>query len=177
MRIKNLILLATALLWSACAPATPSKEDLNDQLEATITRESELWSALKIDSYQLTAKHSSVWANYMITIKVKANEITDSEITCGDALLEEDSSACNEYVSDVSPERYTVPGLFEELKTSRQSFEPPELADLITSSWSESVAITFDPQYHFPRKIFYDIPEVSDDEATVEILDFIILQE
>jgi len=154
---------------------TPSKEDLNDKLENTIVSESELWARLKINNYQIAVSHSSVWTEYSFVIRVENNEITDSKASCEDALLE-DSSYCEEVISDISPESYTIQGLFDDLKKSRRYFEADDWGGQLISSWSESVVITFDLQYHYPRKIQYDIPEGSDEEYTITILSFIILQ-
>ncbi len=175
MRINKLILLAAIALCTACAPATPSKEDLNDQLENTIANESELWTKLNIDNYQITVNHSSVWVEYSLIIKVENNKVVDSKASCGDALLE-DSSFCNEVISNISPKDYTIQGLFDDLKKSRESFEAEDWGGQPISSWSESIFITFDPQYHYPVKIRYDIPEAFDEEYIIEVLSFTILQ-
>ena len=57
MKINKLIFLTSILICVACAPETPSKEEineaLNNQLERIIASENQLWEDLNIDSYQI----------------------------------------------------------------------------------------------------------------------------
>lgn len=173
MKINQLVCFLLFFACTACAPATPSKEDLNNQLENTIASENELWIKTNIDNYRIKVHQSGVWVNYDMTITVKDNEVTDFEASCGEAILDSDSTFCKKVIADISPDTNTIQGLFNELKKSRMNFEADKD---VTSSWSDSISITFDSQYHYPKLIRFDIPEMADEECTTEILTFEILR-
>jgi hypothetical protein len=65
--------------------------------------------------------------------------------------------------------------LFDELKKSRKNFGS-DLGEYVSASWGESISITFDPQYHYPQLVKFDSPDVYDEEYTIEVLSFKILQ-
>ena len=151
---------------------TPSKEDLNDQLENTIASESELWDSLKIQSYQIKVHDRSNWVDYTLILTVNNNKVIAFEASCGEAIIDIDGSFCKQALPNIVPDSYTVQGLFEKLKNSRTHFEADKD---VTSSWSDSISITFDPKYHYPKLINFDIPEMADEEYTTEVLVFEIL--
>lgn len=175
MKTIKYIILLTVSICSACTLAISPKERLNDQLESTIADESKLWEELNIVSYQIEVWQSGVWVDFKLKITIIGNEVTEFEGTCGEALLDFDGNNCKEALARISPEKYTIQASFEELKKSRGYFEA-EWGEHDTSSWSESISITFDNQYHYPKLISYDVPEVADEEYTLEILSFKILQ-
>ena len=176
MKIRKLVFITLFVLCTSCNPATPSKEDLDNELEKKIASEYELWKKLSMDSYQIELDQHSVWVNYNLSIIVKANQVIDFEANCGDALLDFDSSFCAEVISKLSPNTYTIQALFDQLQKSHRYFKE-DSGEYVTSTWSESISITFDSQYHYPKSIRYDIPEAHDEQYTLEILSFRVLQE
>lgn len=178
MKISKLILLMSISICSACAPATPSKAEINDarnnQIESTIASENKLWEDLNINNYQIEVNHRSNWVNYTLTLTVKNNIVVNFEAKCRDAIIEGDSY-CKETLPTISPNDSTIQALFDELKKSRKNFESG-LGKDVSASWGESITITFDSQYHYPRLVIFDSPDAADEEYTIEILSFKTLQ-
>ncbi|HRJ75716.1 MAG TPA: DUF6174 domain-containing protein [Anaerolineales bacterium] len=180
MKINKLIFLTSILICVACAPETPSKEEineaLNNQLERIIASENQLWEDLNIDSYQIEVNSNSNWVDYTLTLTVKNNVVANFEASCGQAIIDFDGSFCKETLPTILPNNYTIPALFDELKKSRMDFES-EWGEISPPSWSESIIISFDSQYHYPQLIKFDHPNVADEEYKIEILNFEILQD
>jgi len=167
-------------ICAACAPATPSKaeinEALNNRIESTIASENKLWEDLNIDNYQIEVNESSNWVDYTLTLTVKNNDVVNFEARCGYAIIDIDGSFCKETLPKISPNDHTIQALFDGLKKSRKDFES-NLGKDVSTSWGESITITFDSQYHYPQLIKFDNPEVADEEYKIEILNFKTLQD
>jgi hypothetical protein len=180
MKTNKLIFFISISICAACAPATPSKEEINEamnnQIENTIASENKLWESLNIDSYQIEVSEGSNWVDYNLTLTVKNNEVVNFGTSCGEALLDYDGSFCDEVLTKISPNTYTIQALFNELKKSRKNFEA-DWGEYVPTSWGESISIIFDPKYHYPKLIRFDNPDMSDEEYSTEILNFEILQE
>ena len=165
-------------ICSACARATPSKaeinEALNNQIGSTIASENKLWEDLNIDNYQIEVNESSNWVDYTLTLTVKKNIAVNFEAKCEYAIIDVDGSFCKETLPTISPNDHTIQALFDELKKSRKKFES-DLGKDVSTSWGESITITFDSQYHYPQLVKFDNPDVADEEYTIEILNFKIL--
>jgi len=184
MKIGKLILLILMSICSACSSATPSKAEIsanaeinearNNRIENTIASENKLWTELSIDSYQIEVNNSSNWVNYTVKLTVKNNIVVAFEANCGYAIIEGDSF-CKETLPTISPNDHTIQALFDGLKKSRKNFEE-DLGEYVSASWGESISITFDPQYHYPQLVKFDSPDVYDEEYTIEVLSFKILQ-
>ncbi|HSM72212.1 MAG TPA: DUF6174 domain-containing protein [Anaerolineales bacterium] len=172
MKIIRLIFLISIALLTACAPATPSKEDINNQLEDLITSENALWDSLNIQSYRMKIHDRTNWVEFSATITVENSKVIGFDASCGKAIIDIDGKFCEETLPNIVPATYTIQGLFDQLKKSRANFEAREY---VTSSWSDSISITFDPEYHFPNLINFDVPEAADEEYTVTVLIFEIL--
>jgi len=172
LRIKYLAAIISIFSIAACSQI----KDFNDnQLENKIISEHNNWDNQGITSYRAKIEESSVWYSLTITIEVNDNQVVKLQINCGDALLDTDGSLCSKTASTIQADEYTISGLFNILKDSRSTFYNEYTNKFINSSWHEILSIQYDPTYHYPKMIHYDIPDVVDEENYIDVIDFEIL--
>jgi hypothetical protein len=171
MKINKFIFFILIIISTACSPSNLLKElQENNQLQDTIYREKDIWEELGIDNYQVEVSYAGRWRSYTVITRVKDNKILDFEVRCDPG----NEDYCKELPTKpyFSPDDYTIQGIFASLEKSRYNFRKEG-----DSSWSDSVEITFDSQYHYPKLIYFDILEVWDDEHMIAVQDFKILDE
>jgi hypothetical protein len=172
LRIKYLAVIISIFSIAACSQI----KDFNDnQLENKIISEYKNWDNQGITSYRAEIEESSVWYSLTIAIEVHDNQVVKLQINCGDALLDIDGSLCSETASTIQADEYTISGLFKRLKNSRSTFYNEYTNKFVNSSWHESLSIQYDPTYHYPKMINYDIPDVVDEENYIDVINFEIL--
>ncbi len=139
-------------------------------MKDTIAEEKKRWEGLDLTDYQVEVGYGSVRKNYTVITTVKDNKLVNFEVRCDPG----NEDFCQKLPTKpyFSPGDYTIPGIFDRLENFRRHFR--KAGD---TSWSDSLDITFDAQYHYPKVINFDILELSDDEYTIAVLDFKILDQ
>jgi hypothetical protein len=141
-------------------PINPASTEIDpvDHLK----EENELWKNQNIHNYRMIVNRNSVWAEYNIHITVMDNEVENFKIECGTAIMDSDGIYCKEiFTINISQEEYTIPAMFN---------------TLIASSWDKSFSITFNHEYHYPEIIDYDDPDRIDEEYTIKVTEFNIIE-
>jgi hypothetical protein len=175
MKTKKLVIFMMIVCCTACMPATPrlTKEESDKQLVDTIAIKQKLWEELDITNYKIELSYSSVWNNYNLMVTIKDNKVTSLESNCGEALLDIEGDACKEFISKTQPQDYMVEGLFRNISDAHKNFKDFYGSEI---NWSEAIVITFNQTYHFPDMIDFDHPHWDDDQYTIRVRNFEVIQ-
>jgi hypothetical protein len=126
-------------------PAAPNG-DLADWIDEAEAR----WDAQEIDAYQLTLVETNPWNGMDITLEVQGGYVKTLEVTCHPGWM---GGPCEVWTIDA--QRYTVPGLLEQLR------------EAATGEHRDMLAI--DAETGIPIRLFYDDPEVFDEEWEIVV--------
>jgi hypothetical protein len=118
------------------------------------------WQALGITSYRIEVMVASIWHAQTYKLTVREGEVVEESASCIPAPTE--SGVCEVQPFDAAD--YTVPGLFEYAR-SKAIFEGGKFTQ-----------ITFDPNYSFPVKVFFDNPDIIDEESSWRVTTFEVLE-
>ncbi len=160
MRARALYLITLACLASVLAGCDLLPPSISNRLLAQVAQQEQEWLEKDIDSYHIVVLHvSSVWHAQTHEITVRAGEVVDQSASCIPAPTE--NGKCEVRAFDA--EEYTVPGLFERARS---------LAQFDDGEWTE---IEFDPIHGYPTGIWYDHPEILDEDSYWGVRSFEIL--
>lgn len=175
MTIKFLIFPILLIACTSCAPGAFKNEDHNNQLAGSIAVEKSRWEELNIIDYQVEVRHDSSWGDFNLVVSVKNNSIETFDGKCGETMPNFDHETCKKITAELPSDIYVIDKMFEKLEGSRADFET-DFLQYSTAKWSESLSVSFNSQYHYPEFIRFDIPDINDEEYTMEILSFTILE-
>jgi hypothetical protein len=176
MITKFLILCVFLIACISCVPATLTGEELDNQLADSITIEKSEWKELNIINYQVEIRYDSIWGDFNLIVMVKNNKIEGFDGKCSQTMSNFDQEICTKITSELPTDIYIIDKMFEKLEESRTDFETDYL-QYSAAKWNESMSISFSTQHHYPEFIRFDIPDISDEEYTIEILSFRILEQ
>jgi len=138
-----IFLLLLTTITSACTPETQSAKV--KELDKAYYE----WSAAGISDYEIQILDSSYWWSCRTRITVRNGSVSD--------VCQEDYSSgqyCSDYASAL-----TVYDLFSRAR------------DGILES-NEDYHVTYDPTYSFPKRISFNIPRTIDDEWSIRVESF-----
>lgn len=148
----------------------------NQTLKEQIENEESAWAGLRISRYRMKIVESSIWYQVELSIIVKDGAVESAQPTCGRAPMDDNETInCKNKISNLDVKEYTVEGLFKRLQTSEQDFER-NYGNTPGVAWYDCFLITFDEQYHFPAKISFNHPEAMDEEYTITVSDFEVIE-
>lgn len=173
--MKNKTLLLIAILLLNVYSCRLSKSALDRELQDRITNEEEQWKALGISHYQMKVTESSAWYQIISTMAVKDGIAISVELSCGQAVFDPDGSHCNEIISNTDANGYTIEGLFNSLNNSASSFN--DFGNTGDVYWHECLFVTFDEKYHFPKQFSFDHPDVMDEQYSIVVSEFEVIEE
>lgn len=174
MKNKFFTVFLILIACTSCAPATFTTEQLDNQLMDSIKIEKSRWKELNITNYQVIVRHDSIWGDFNLMVTVKNNKIETFDGKCGQTMSSFSDETCAKIISSMPPNIYTIEKMFDKLEESRTDFE----IDYIQHSaakWNESMSISFNAQYYYPEFIRFDIPDINDEDYTMQVLSFRIL--
>lgn len=149
---------------------------IQDQmLREQIENKEKAWTELGISDYRMTVTDNSIWYQIELDIIVKNGIVERLQSTCGRAPLDYEGTNCQNKISRLDANEYTLKGLFKLLQTSQQDFER-NYGNIKGVDWSKCFSVSFDEQYHFPIQISFNHPQVSDEEYTLKVSDFEVLE-
>jgi hypothetical protein len=171
---KFLMLSVILITCTSCAPVTLTDEELDNQLADSIAMEKSEWKELNIINYQVEIRHDSIWGDFNLMVMVKNNKIEAFDGKCGQTMQDFDQEICTKISSELPSDIYIIDKMFEKLEESRTDFET-DFLQYSAAKWNESMSISFSAQHHYPEFIRFDIPNITNEEYTIEILSFRIL--
>ncbi len=119
------------------------------------------WQQQNIVSYQVKVQVvESIWHLQTYTITVREGQVVSSSTECSPAPAE--SGKCT--VKEFDASDYTIPGLFS--TADEQAKSKP----------SRYVQISYDLTYGFPNHIAYDDPQIYDEDFSLSVKEFNVLQ-
>lgn len=127
---------------------TPTPEPINQAKQK--------WQEHNISNYHIVVVSKSIWHNHTYRITVKNGEVVEQSATCIHGAMESRLDECE--IPPFNADDYTVPGIFA-----------------LTESL-EWIEVTFNPQYGFPQKISHDVPDTIDEEFTLQVDVFEVLE-
>jgi hypothetical protein len=127
----------------------------------------EAWSAAPPAEYviMLDFFHFST-RGYQVALQVQNSMITAMTAICSPGGL---TSTCN--LSDFKAGDYTVEGLFH---AAQEVIDSGLMLDDFVES---SATLGIDPEYAFPTMLLYDIAQWADEEWSIDVLRFAVLEE
>jgi hypothetical protein len=132
------------------AQASPAQQDDRAALLAQIDAAEQRWSSQGIGSYRIEVRRvNSIWHAQWNTVVVKDGQVAEQSSRCTRAPAE--SQHCRLQPFDAA--QYTVPGLFATARAIVQDADPDAM-----------IRIAFDDAAGYPRSIFTDRPQVTDDD-------------
>lgn len=173
--MKNKTLLLIAILLLSAYSCRFSKSALDQELQEQITNAEEQWKALGISHYRMKVTESSAWYQIISTMVVKDNTAISVELTCGQAVFDPDGSHCNEILSNMDANGYTIDALFNSLNNSVSDFN--NFGNTGEVYWHECLFVTFDETYHFPKQFSFDHPQVADEQYSIVVSEFEVVEE
>ncbi|MEE8443282.1 MAG: DUF6174 domain-containing protein [Dehalococcoidia bacterium] len=137
-----LTLMTVAGLWAVCTqPVDPHTE---------VDKAEKQWRTQGITSYHLEVRVvNSIWHVQSHQLNVRDSEVVDTTAYCYPTPTE--GNQCE--VEEFNAEDFTVEGLFSQARSQIQNQE---------ERWRQ---IDFDPTYGFPNFIWFDDPDVYDDDG------------
>jgi hypothetical protein len=115
-----------------------------------------LWSHSGVNSYEIVVERCSMWSLQTSTVVVRDGAIVEKTVGCRPGLIS--SMPC--HVMESKTEEYTVPGLFAIAR------------DLLDRQSGARVGISFDEALGYPTIMFYDMPNVIDEETLWSVVSF-----
>jgi hypothetical protein len=147
----------------------------NQTLRKQIENEEKAWTALGISDYRIKVVDSSIWYQIELDIVVKDGAVESVQSTCGHAPMDYEATNCKNKISRLDTNEYTLEGLFKLLQASEQDFER-NYGNIKGVDWHECLSVSFDEQYHFPTRISFNHPQVMDEDYTITVSDFEIIE-
>lgn len=148
----------------------------NQTLKEQIENEETAWTGLGISSYRIKTVESSIWHQVELSIIVNDGAVESAQPTCGRAPMDDNETTnCKNKILNLDVNEYTLEGLFKRLKTSEQDFER-NYGNAAGVAWYECLSVSFDEQYHFPIFISFNHPQVADEEYTITVSDFEVIE-
>ncbi|MBX3038932.1 MAG: hypothetical protein KF758_18620 [Anaerolineales bacterium] len=171
--MKNKISLFIAILFLTTFLLSCGLQ--NQMLRKQIENEEKAWTELGISNYRIKVVDSSIWYQIELDIVVKDSVVESMQSTCGHAPMDYEATNCKNKISRLDANEYTLEGLFKLLQTSEQDFER-SYGNIKGVDWHECLSVSFDEQYHFPTKISFNHPQVMDEDYTITVSDFEIIE-
>ncbi|MDP6771525.1 MAG: DUF6174 domain-containing protein, partial [Anaerolineales bacterium] len=125
----------------------PSRDDKLEELDKAYYE----WIAAGISDYEIQILDSSYWGSCRTRITVRNGSVSD---VCQEDYSSRNYDRCSDYAS-----AFTVYGLFSRAR------------DGILES-NEHYHITYDPTHFFPKRISFNIPKLIDDEWSIRVQSF-----
>ncbi|MBL8098651.1 MAG: hypothetical protein JNK81_05685 [Anaerolineales bacterium] len=147
----------------------------NQALRKQIENEEKAWTELGISNYRIKVVDSSIWYQIELDIVVKDSVVESVQSTCGHAPMDYEAINCKNKISRLDVNEYTLEGLFKLLQTSEQDFES-NYGNITGIAWYECLSVSFDEQYHFPIFISFNHPQVMDEEYTITVSNFEVIE-
>ena len=115
-----------------------------------------LWSQSGVTSYEIVVERRSMWSLQTSTVVVRDGAIVEKIAGCRPGLIR--SMPC--HVMESTTEEYTVPGLFAIAR------------ELLDQQSGARVRVSFDETLGYPTSMFYDVPNVNDEETLWIVVSF-----
>jgi hypothetical protein len=129
-------------------------------LQEEVEQAEQRWAEQGVNDYRIVVVTSSIWHMQVHHIVVRDGDVAESSATCEPAPVE--MGKCE--VRPFDAEDYTVPGLFARARWLAQSRDV------------QYGRIEFDATYSFPARMFFDHPEMIDEEWGWRVEAFEVLE-
>ena len=143
--------------------------------EEKISSQESLWQESDISDYHIKVIETRAWHQFEVSLVVRNGKVLHAKISCGQALMDPDGSDCNGITSKIDATKYTIEELFNFLNNSRSEFN--NFGSIAEIDWHDCLFVSFDEEYHFPKQISFDHPQILDEEYSIQVSDFTIIEE
>jgi hypothetical protein len=149
-------LLLMTILLAGCQGILPrGRTVIQKQIDEAETK----WLAVEPGQYYITVDDISLWHWQTYHLTVVDGAVTDHAASCTPAPIEYHDCEVVPY----DPEEFTIPGLFLRARS---------LALTARENPGFRLEISFNPDFHFPRKIVYGNPRAIDSDGSVVVQSF-----
>jgi hypothetical protein len=162
LTLLALLIVPVGVQQVVTPPVAPPPAAIGSSEPFSLHEAEALWQTSGPGSYRIEVRAGSAWELNTYTVTVRNGEIADAEVRCDPGMT--GMTNCPEDAAAAAAD-FTVPGLFAQAQRT---------IDYGNGRW---LAVQFDAATGYPLSMYFDDPDILDEQWFVTVLSFEVLPE